>query len=219
MKRPSGKLLAYIAYILCAALFIVGSNCSASETSGSDAKLDAVRARLAEKVTSVESIQADFVQLKHLSIFSEVVASKGNFAFQRPDRLRWELVEPVKTGFILDGGKGRRWHELQEGEAEFDAQRDPVLGAVAEQLLAWASTDFSRLEKSYHIALTKAHPAAFRLTPQSETLARYLEAIEVVFAGDETHVVSVTVREKGGDYTEMLFGNVRLNEPLPKETF
>ncbi len=186
---------------------------------GSAAALDVARARLIEKAAAIESIQADFVQNKHLSIFSEIVSSKGHFIFQRPDRLRWELTEPVRTGFILSGAKGRRWHELQEGEEEFSVRRDPVLSAVAEQLLAWASADFSRLEKSYRIELMSAAPASFKLTPLAAALSRYLDVIEVLFAADETHVERVTVREKGGDYTEMIFGNVRLNAALPEEAF
>jgi hypothetical protein len=57
------------------------------------------------------------------------------------------------------------------------------------------------------------------LTPLAAALSRYLDVIEVLFAADETHVERVTVREKGGDYTEMIFGNVRLNAALPEEAF
>jgi len=65
------------------------------------AAVDGVLARLEREAAKVTTLSSDFVQEKHLAMFAEVMTSKGRFAYARPDRLRWELLEPVATGFVL----------------------------------------------------------------------------------------------------------------------
>jgi outer membrane lipoprotein-sorting protein len=181
---------------------------------GPEAVLDRIRAQAG----SVGTIQADFVQEKKLSVFDEVLRSSGKFAFAKPDRLRWELTSPVKTGFSIRGKEGRRWHEMT-GEEPFRVDRDPMMGAVAGQLMAWATADFDGLKSQYSLEVTAENPARVRLVPRSEAVAARIEAIEVRFARGERYVEEVTVREKGGDYTRISFRNVRLDAPMADSAF
>lgn len=180
---------------------------------------ESVLERIRAGAGSVGTIQADFVQEKKLSVFDEVLRSHGKFAFAEPDRLRWELTDPVKTGFALQGKEGRRWHELTGGEEPFRADRDPLMGAVAGQLLAWATADFDGLRAQYRLEVSGENPVRIRLVPRSEAVAAHIEAVEVRFSPGERYVEEVTVREKGGDYTRIHFRNVRLDEPLADSAF
>lgn len=181
---------------------------------GREAVLDRIRA----EAGSVGTIQADFVQDKKLSVFDEVLRSSGTFAFAKPDRLRWELTAPVKTGFSIRGREGRRWHEMT-GEEPFRVDRDPLMGAVAGQLMAWATADFDGLRAQYSLEVTGENPARVRLVPRAAAVAAHIEAVEVRFAPGERYVEEVTVRERGGDYTRITFRNVRLDAPLADTAF
>lgn len=179
------------------------------------APADDARDRIAKQSAGIESIQATFDQEKRLSVFQETLRSSGRFAFARPDRLRWELLSPVRTGFVLKGNKGERWHEMMDRREAFSIDRDPVMRAVSEQLMAWASADFARLEAQYEISTLRDAPARFRLVPRSAVLRDQLEAIEVTFAPGERHVAEVFVKEKNGDSTRLTFKGVQLNAALP----
>ena len=85
--------------------------------------------------------------------------------------------------------------------------------------MAWATADFARIGEAYEVELVRGQPALFHLRPRGEGLARYLERLEVSFAPGERYVERVTVRERGGDYTEMTFTGVKLNAPLPEGLF
>jgi outer membrane lipoprotein-sorting protein len=180
---------------------------------------DDLRERIARQAAQVASIQAELVQEKHLSVFQEVIRSTGRFAYARPDRLRWELLKPVKTGFVLRGATGERWHDMIEGRESFSIERDPVMKAVSEQLFAWAAADFARLDSQYEITTLAPAPPRFRLIPRSPALKGQIESIEVSFSADERYVEEVVVREKGGDFTRLDFKDVRLNAALPAGTF
>ena len=92
---------------------------------------DEVLARLARGAAGIETVQGRVVQEKRLEMFQDTVVSRGRFAYRRPDRLRWELTEPVVTGFVITGPTGRRWHGLTGKTEPFTLENDPMMRVVA----------------------------------------------------------------------------------------
>ncbi len=178
---------------------------------------DEVLARLARGAAQVESLQAHIVQEKHLEMFQDVVVSKGRLAYRRPDRLRWELTEPVATGFVVAGSSGRRWHGLTGRTEPFELERDPMMKVVAGQLLSWARADFGAMRRDYRIAVVSEAPITLQLEPLAANA--FVARVTMVFSKSGDHVESVTVEEKGGDRTVMRFTDVEVNRPLPDGLF
>jgi outer membrane lipoprotein-sorting protein len=179
---------------------------------------DPILALLQKRAANVETLASDFIQEKHLAVFREVLISKGLFLYARPDRLRWELTDPVRSGFVLEGEKGRRWHQHTGRSTPFTLSREPVMKLVAEQLLAWAVADFDRLRKQYQISVIGRAPVALRLEPLAGA-EEFLDHLQVVFAADGSHVQSVEVHERGGDFTRIRFIDGVVNGPLPADAF
>ncbi len=175
--------------------------------------------RLEEMAAAVKTLQSEFVQEKHLAIFRENLVSQGRFFFQKPDRLRWELVAPVQTGFVLNGGEGRRWHGRTGRTEVFRLEREPIMKLVAEQLLAWAGADFQRLRQEYSIIVLNTEPVTLRLEPLGAAAGNFLDHLQVTFAAGERHMETIEVHEKSGDFTRIRFGAARLNAPVPPGTF
>jgi outer membrane lipoprotein-sorting protein len=196
-------------------LLLLGSSLWAAEPLRQE---DPILAQLQSRAAVVETLASDFIQEKHLAVFREVLISKGRFLYGRPDRLRWELTEPVRSGFVLQGEKGRRWHQHTGRSEPFTLSREPVMKLVAEQLLAWAVADFDRLRKQYQISVIGRAPVALRLEPLAGA-EEFLDHLQVVFAADGSHVQSVEVHERGGDFTRIRFINSLVNGPLPADAF
>ncbi len=181
--------------------------------------LKEARARVAAKAAAINSVEASFVQEKHLAMFREVLKSKGKLYFVKPDRLRWELTEPLKTGFAMNGTRARRWREAGGKTESTAADRDPFVRAMSDELLAWAAADFPKLDKQYEITLISDNPAVFRLVPLSAEARKYVQAVEVAFSPEETSVSEVRITEAGGDSTVDRFYNVRTNGALDPSLF
>lgn len=180
-------------------------------------RVEAVLGRLEQVAGSVKTLASDFVQEKHLAMFEEVLTSKGRFTFVKPDRLRWELLEPVATGFVLVGNEGRRWSDRAGRSEPFDLAREPVMKLVAEQLLSWARADFAKLRKEYRITLAAESPVTLRLVPLAK--GGILDHLLIAFAADQTHVAMVEIHDRDGDFTRIRFVGATINGPVAKELF
>ncbi|HWR96912.1 MAG TPA: outer membrane lipoprotein carrier protein LolA [Candidatus Methanoperedens sp.] len=189
----------------------------AAATPSGAATTDEVLARLARGAAAVETLQARIVQEKRLEMFQDTVTSRGRFAYRRPDRLRWELTEPVATGFVVAGSSGRRWHGLTGRTEPFELERDPMMKVVAGQLLGWARADFGAMQREFRIAVASEAPITLQLEPLAA--GAFVARVTMVFSKSGDHVESVTVEEKGGDRTVMRFTDVEVNQPLPDGLF
>lgn len=166
-----------------------------------------------------KTLSSGFVQEKRLAIFSEKLLSQGRFAYQQPDRLRWELLAPVASGFVLRGDQGERWNSLSQERGSFSVENDPIMGLIARQLLAWARVDIDWLQKRYQMELISTQPVVLRLLPLDRGEAGFIDYLQIKFADDRRHIVEVLLTEQGGDSTLLRFIDVKLNSELPAEAF
>lgn len=179
----------------------------------------AIFSSLEKKAVTVKTLSSDFVQEKHLSMFKTVLTSKGRFYFSKPDLLRWELVSPVASGFVLKGEKGRRWHQLTGKTESFQISQEPIMKIVSDQLFAWGKADFQWLNKEYRISVLSDSPVALRLEPRSAETAGFLHHLLINFSSDGRYVRTVELHEKDGDFTRIRFVNAAINKPLPANLF
>ncbi len=166
-----------------------------------------------------QTLASNFVQEKNLAIFSEKLLSQGRFFYQAPDRLRWELLTPVASGFVLRGGEGERWNSLSQERTSFSVENDPIMGVIAQQLLAWARVDLDWLQRRYQMRLMTDDADSLRLTPLDQGEAGFIDYFLVQFAPDRRYIAAILLVEQGGDSTRIRFTDVQLNKDLPKAIF
>lgn len=196
---------------------IVGVLVAAAAPSQAAGTTDEVLARLAQNGGGVETLQGRVVQEKRLEMFQDTVTSRGRFAYRRPDKLRWELTDPVVTGFVITGASGRRWSGLTGKATPFTLESDPMMRVIAGQILASTRADFAPLQKEYRISVASETPVTLLLEPLVPNA--FVERVTVAFSSGNKHVDTVTVREKGGDQTTIRFTDVEVNRPLPDDAF
>jgi Outer membrane lipoprotein carrier protein LolA len=173
------------------------------------------------KLTAADtnSLTSSFEQEKHLAIFAEKLISHGRFIYQNPDQLRWELLTPVASGFVLKGAQGERWNQLSGGKGNFSVDKDPIMGMIAQQLLAWAKVDLDWLKTRYQMELVTEQPVVMKLTPLDEGEAGFIDHLQISFADDRRYVAQVLMVEQGGDSTLLRFNDVEINLELPQDAF
>lgn len=211
----TGRLLPLLALLL----FVVSPATGVGSESKTVAVSPEIYSRLEKTAAGVKTLASDFVQEKHLKMFKTVVTSKGHFYYAKPDQLRWEITEPVASGFVLKGTKGRRWNERSGQSETFDITREPVMKLVSDQLFAWARADFAWLRKEYRISLLDDTPVSLRLEPLTAATGGFLHHLLITFSPDGRYVRTVEVHEKDGDFTRIRFINTGVNKPLKADLF
>ena len=189
------------------------------EDRNSPGEKDRIFSEITTAATKVTTLKSDFVQERHLGMLEDVLISKGRFYYKKQDRLRWELTNPVSSGFAVNGKQAKRW-EGKSGRTEtFQVYQVPFIKLFTDQVFAWASADFKKLQKKYQITVLGEAPADLKLVPIRSQEKKYLAHFRIVFTADASHVNAVEVHETGGDFTRIRFFNAIINTPLPDTLF
>lgn len=205
-------------YLLMKYLFIVFLLFTVSASADAE-DLAPLLAELKQAAAETETLSSDFVQEKYLDIFSEKLLSTGKFVYHKPEQLRWELLTPVASGFVLRGDRGERWNSLSKKQENFSVKSDPIMGMIAQQLLAWARVDLDWLQSRYRMELSSVNPVVLYLFPLDQGEAAFIEHLQIQFSDDRRHVAEVLMVEQGGDSTLIRFIDAEVNIELSADAF
>ncbi len=172
--------------------------------------------RVEKNSASISSFSCDFTQVRYLTIFPKPVEFSGRLSLVRPDKLRWEFVEPLPSVLVLNGKKGLKCTDGGPVR-EFDLDLDPVMRLVAEQLWAWSSGSYLDLEDDFAFELLPGPVLVF--SPVTNGAGSFISKIRVVFDPDFLQPLSVEIHEPGGDRTAISFSGYKRNIDLQASLF
>ncbi len=166
-----------------------------------------------DKITSFSS---SFTQERHLALFAKPVIFHGKLTIVRPDKLRWEFIDPVPSVIIFNGDKGIRCNE-HNSQNSFDLGSDPVMKSVAEQLWLWLGGDYAKLNKRFLIKMKGNHTLI--ITPKEQAVSEYIAAVTIKFNEITNRPERVEIVEPGGDLTRIIFHSYVVNMDVPEALF
>ena len=176
-------------------------------------------ARIEKTVSTIHAITSEFRQERRLAMLKEPVVSTGRFYYEKPDKLRWEVLSPDLSGFFVNGKLAKQWKGENNPPEAFDMQQNLVVRAIVEQLLAWTKADFAWIEQRYTVSVVKEDPIALKLVPRSSKEKKYIDRILISFEADSHYTNAVDIIEKGGDSIRLTFFNMIINNSPQKELF
>ena len=165
---------------------------------------------------SLQSVQANFLQEKHLQILSEPLMSRGVFAFQAPRSLRWEYLYPVRTLLLVHDDSIRKLIEQNGRMVEDPGLAMDSINLVLEEITNWLAgrfTDNPAFEASFPDSRTIV------LIPKDAGLAAVISRIELTLQGEDGLLESVLINEGPDTFTRLTFSDALLNRRLAPELF
>jgi len=180
-------------------------------------RLKVILSRLEQRAEKIETLRCRFEQTTYSAMFEEEQEGKGEMLFQRPERLRWELLHPFRRGFAVDGAAAVRWRGEKGASQTFRLAEAPGLQALSEQLLAWLRGDYAWLAAHYAIELENEQPIRLKLTPAGDDGP--VRNLTIVFTSDETHLERLELRQWDGDEMRLAFSAVEINGPMEAALF
>ncbi len=164
----------------------------------------------------LHSIQADFIQKKHLKILIRPLVSTGTLVFQTPQSLRWEYKTPVPSILLMHGGRVKKFVTRDGRLVEDKGARLDSMQLVLAQISNWLDGRFSDNEM---FTVSFSDERTVLLTPKTQALAALISKIELKLADQQGYLDGVTIFEGPDAYTEMTFTNRVVNKAIPDALF
>lgn len=172
---------------------------------------------IAKRAAGLESLSGDFVQVKYMELMENEAVSEGKIYYTSPNILKWEYSSPYNYIILF---KDNQLHINDNGNKSitnlrsnklFEKLIDLISGSVNGKLLA----DMDNFDISFYRA---GNDIAAVIIPKDSALHQMFN--EIVLTFDETNMVkSVKLMERSGDYTEIEFENITINQGLKASVF
>ncbi|MBT8341316.1 MAG: outer membrane lipoprotein carrier protein LolA [Desulfatitalea sp.] len=177
-------------------------------------RADGRQAPTATAVT-ITSVQAAFVQEKHLPILARPLISEGMLYFQAPGSLRWEYTRPLKSILLVHDGRARRFIRDDAGFREESGANMAAMQVVLEQIVSWMKGRFDESP----MFKARLDGQQIILTPKDAALEAVIERIEIRLSQQPGVIDEVLIHEGPEAFTRMRFSQTRLNMPLDPAIF
>ena len=171
---------------------------------------------LKETAATVTSLDAGFVQEKHMQILARPLISRGTFLFKAPDSLRWEYTDPVKSVLVMHTGRIRRFVHTDGRLVEDAAAGLQSMQVVVQQITQWLNGRFDE-NPAFSAVLEPGRNIV--MTPREPALARLIQRIEITLSQQPGVLESVTIFESEDSFTRLVFQNVTINPRLNDTAF
>ncbi len=171
---------------------------------------------LQAKQVHLRSVQADFIQEKHLKILARPIISIGTFTFQAPQSLRWEYRTPIHSVLLMHGGKVKKFMERDGVLTEDKGMRLDAMQVVLAEISNWLD---GRFTDNAMFAVSFPDKKTILLTPKEQGLAALISRIELKLADQAGLLDQVIIFEGPGSFTSLTFSNRTLNREIPAILF
>ncbi len=165
---------------------------------------------------SVTSVQAEFVQKKHLPILEKPLISTGVFYYQAPRSLRWEYRDPIRSILLMHDGRVRRFVADASGFRQESSAGLQAMQVVLEDISQWLK---GRFDQNPMFTARLLPGRQIVLTPREAAMGEVIQRIELNLAPEPGVIRSVLIYENESSYTEMIFSRTVLNQAIAAELF
>lgn len=182
-------------------------------------RLEALAEQMRAAHESLETFEADFLQVKQSALLLEPDRSEGEFSYSAPDRVRWEYSLPEPVSLVISDRLMTTWYrDMQQAEkAQVGEQSDRVFRYLG------AGTSLDTLLRyfrvSMHLPPNRDDPLRLELAPRFERVAKRIQGMDLWLHPTLFLPVRLKYVEGDGDETEYEFQNLRINQGIADDRF
>jgi outer membrane lipoprotein-sorting protein len=174
--------------------------------------------KFAETSRKTQTIEANFIQEKNLSVLSEKIITKGRFLFKKEKKLRWEYTEPFHYLIVLNNGT--MFIQDEEKKNKIDIRNNKMLAEINYIIIGCVQGNVFNDEKKFLPSFFENSGSFLvKLKPMESNLKEYLSEIRIFFDKNDLLVTRLEMLEPAGDYTRIDFSGEKINSSISDEKF
>ncbi|MEO6347115.1 MAG: outer membrane lipoprotein carrier protein LolA [Aquaticitalea sp.] len=202
---------------LCFMLLLITSIAGFSQSKLSEIEEQAFKQMVLKTAQTINSMQSEFTQTKHLSVLENEIISEGNLYFKSPTMVKWEYIKPYKNVAVFKDDKLLVNNEGKKDEMELNSNRlFRSLNALIVSSIKGDMFDDSQFDILY---FGIANGYAVKFIPKDKRLKKFIASFELKFDKTTAQVTEVKLMEPNDDDTVIVFKNKQINSNIPDSVF
>lgn len=169
--------------------------------------------KLSALLSTIQSMQANFVQTIYNNHGKAIHRSYGRMAIARPGKFRWEVKKPIPQ--VIIANQTRLWIYDADLEQVTIRPLGQVAGDAPGLLLSQAHQELGRDYQVKFLPLKNSNELWFELTPKKS--GNMLESIQMGFRGDQIN--QMQLKDHLGHRTVIQYQNIQTNIKLSNLLF
>ena len=166
---------------------------------------------------AVNTVSSDFIQVKNLALLSDKITSKGKFYFKKDDKVRIEYTAPYS--YLLVMNKGQIMVKDEQKTSKINTKNSKSLQSVNRIMIDCMRGTVMNNPDFKVTAYENGKTYLLNLIPTNDAMKRMFKSIDVHLNKRSFDVDKLSLKEQGGDFTEMNFANAQHNVALNDALF
>ena len=166
---------------------------------------------------ALNSIDADFVQEKNLSVLSERIISKGHLMFKKENLLRWEYFTPSKYLIVIN--KEKVFIKDEKKTSKYDMNSNKVFKEINDIMISCVQGTIFKSSKFKTSYFENEKYYKLEMTPKTKNMKDSFKKINLYFDKNITSVSKIEMIETSEDFTLIEFFNKKLNASISENSF
>jgi outer membrane lipoprotein-sorting protein len=166
---------------------------------------------------ALNSIDADFVQEKNLSVLSEKIISKGHLMFKKENLLRWEYFTPSKYLIVIN--REKVFIKDEKKTSKYDMNSNKVFKEINDIMISCVQGTIFKSSKFKTSYFENEKYYKLEMTPNTKNMKDTFKKINLYFDKTITSVSKIEMIETSEDFTLIEFLNKKLNAPISENSF
>jgi outer membrane lipoprotein-sorting protein len=185
------------------------------DTQQTDIFLSAVKHHLGQ----MKSLQADFVQKRHMLVFEEPLVAEGVLYYKAPGCLRWELTKPFSSVLLYVNGKVSKIIKNGVENRQLDIGSQELMRRIIGMIVGWMQGDLDKSREYFNLEISRDQNYRVHLLPKAEALRKMIHSIDLIMDVENYHIRKVIIKEPRGDRIEIQYLKEQWNLELVDDLF
>lgn len=198
-------------------LFAVVACSAKSQTIMSDQQIKTLESKVKSLAKSTHSIQADFIQKKHIDFLTNDVVSRGVMYYKSTQKLKWKYTHPFLYEVIFN--KNILFINDNGNKDKIDLSQNKMFKSLNELLLKSINGDFFDAERFTFKYYNTASRFKVIFTPIDKKMKNVISTFEVFFDKQSYRVMEIKMNENQTDYSLISFVNQKFNTTISDAQF
>lgn len=172
---------------------------------------------LEEKQKTIDTWEADFIQTKVTTLMLDKIISEGHTVFKKPNLIYWRYTKGSNILMVFSGQEAWLYYpNLREAERYKNIEKMIRKFPIAYGL------EIESLRKYWDISIIPDSPnnlITLELHPKEKEMRKVFEKITLLIDKKIGIPQKIQIYEPGGDYTIIVFKEIKINVLLPANFF